>query len=424
MSVYRINSGSTHNLSDTEDFIRLVKALPEFVSLRWNTFFATDADIVVTRAPGRLDVMGGIADYSGSLVLQLPIAAAAHVALQANQLQALRIVSIPSEPTRQPRFFEMGLKEFLSAGVPISYYEARERFKADLSNHWAAYVAGSFLVLSREKGFQFTSGADILVKSSVPEGKGVSSSAALEVAAMQAIVAAFGLTISAQELALLCQKVENLVAGAPCGVMDQMTSACGEAGQLLELVCQPCDLKGNVRLPDDLELWGIDSGIRHSVGGSDYEIVRTAAFMGYRIIAEVAGLHVSSGEADGKVSIDDPRWSGYLANLTPEEFERDYSKKVPEHMSGRDFLNRYQGITDKVTLVRPDVEYPVSEATRHPIFEHARVFEFADILRNWKDMSQASRLGELMFESHESYSRCGLGSGGTDLLVALVRDSF
>src|SRR5437588_3773446 len=74
--------------------------------------------------------------------------------------------------------------------------------------------------------------------SAVPEGKGVSSSAALEVATMQALAAAYELNIAAEDLALLCQKVENLVVGAPCGVMDQMSVTCAEANRLLELLCQ------------------------------------------------------------------------------------------------------------------------------------------------------------------------------------------
>jgi L-arabinokinase len=61
--------------------------------------------------------------------------------------------------------------------------------------------------------------------------------------------------------------------------MDQMTSACGEAERLLAILCQPGELKGTVEIPDDLALWGIDSGIRHSIGGADYGTVRTAAFM-------------------------------------------------------------------------------------------------------------------------------------------------
>src|SRR2546425_2616198 len=65
----------------------------------------------------------------------------------------------------------------------------------------------------------------------------------------------------------------------------------------------------------------------------------------------------------------------------------------------------------------------VAAATRHPIYEHARVRSFAEILKDWRGVSQARSLGELMFQSHDSYSRCGLGSDGTDALVALVRES-
>jgi L-arabinokinase len=71
-------------------------------------------------------------------------------------------------------------------------------------------------------------------------------------------------------MALLCQKAENLVAGAPCGVMDQMTCMCGEKGALLALLCQPAELQPPVGIPEELALWGIDSGERHAVGGSDY----------------------------------------------------------------------------------------------------------------------------------------------------------
>ena len=60
---------------------------------------------------------------------------------------------------------------------------------------------------------------------------------------MQAVTAAFGIDVEPREVALLCQKAENLVAGAPCGVMDQMTSACGEADSLLALLCQPAELQ-------------------------------------------------------------------------------------------------------------------------------------------------------------------------------------
>jgi galactokinase len=145
--------------------------------------------------------------------------------------------------------------------------------------------------------------------------------------------------------------------------------------------------------------------------------------MGYRIIADLAGLTVRPGEQHGHVYIDDSKWKGYLANVSPEEFEREYAARLPELMSGREFLERYEGITDTVTSVDATTAYAVMPATHHPVYDHARATEFASILKNWHEFEQASALGELMFESHESYSACGLGSPGTDELVRLVKQS-
>jgi hypothetical protein len=66
-----------------------------------------------------------------------------------------------------------------------------------------------------------------------------------------------------------------------------MASALGEEGQLLALLCQPAEVQGCVNIPQSIQFWGIDSGIRHSVGGSDYSSVRVGAFMGLRIASEV-----------------------------------------------------------------------------------------------------------------------------------------
>ena len=352
--------------------------------------------IVESRAPGRIDLMGGIADYSGSLVLQWPIAAATNVQLQLQNGPLIQIYSHASEPDRRDRTFEISLSELAA----LDYESARAMFKAEPGRHWAAYVAGAFLVLMREKNCVFEKGAKISIRSDVPEGKGVSSSAALEVASMTAIAAAYDIDVSPVEVAFLSQKVENLIAGAPCGVMDQFTAACGERDRLLALLCQPGELQGTISLPEELTIWGIDSGIRHSVAGADYGIVRTAAFMGLRIINNYK----------------------YLANITPEEFENKFAAHLPARMSGEEFLRRYDGIADNVTTVNANQSYPVFAATRHPIYENARVNRFAEVLLNWSGIEQATILGQLMYESHESYSACGLGSEGTDDLVKLVRE--
>jgi L-arabinokinase len=416
--MFRITHGSTHGLHDIEAFVRGLNTLPEACRL-----FRQDAPITVARAPGRLDVMGGIADYSGSLVLQLPLTEAACVALQPADDRVIRIVSLGAEGNDRSPGFEMTLDDLAPNGNPLGYAAARRYFRRDPQTAWSAYVAGAFLVLMRELRAPLHRGARILIDSAVPEGKGVSSSAALEVASMQAVAAAFDLALEPRELAILCQKVENLIVGAPCGVMDQMTAACGEPDRLMALLCQPAELQGSVRIPDSLRVWGLDSGVRHAVSGSDYTSVRVGAFMGYRIVADLAGLSASPPGSDGVVDITDTRWNGYLANVPPSVFEQSYAARIPERMAGSDFLSRYGGSSDAVTRVDPGLEYAVRVPARHPIHEHFRVRSFARLLRPNGEQPDAGLLGELMYQSHASYSACGLGSEGTDLLVGLVRES-
>jgi L-arabinokinase len=273
-----------------------------------------------------------------------------------------------------------------------------------LAPKWVSYVAGVFLVLARERGMPLTSGARIVVASTVPEGKGVSSSAAIETASMQAVATAFGIAPEPLALALLCQKSENLVTGAPCGVMDQMTCVFGQEDALMALLCQPSDLQPAVPVPDDVEFWGLDSGERHAVGGSDYGAVRTGAFMGLRIVAERAGASVD-----------------YLANIAPLDFERELGRDLPEEISGDEFLTRYGATGDTVTAVEPGRRYRVRAPAAHPVYERERAERFRDLLRAAPAEDRRVRLGVLMYESHASYTACGLGSPGTDRLVELVR---
>jgi galactokinase len=315
----------------------------------------------------------------------------------------------------------MSLDDFERDGAPVDYDEARRFFQAGTTRHWAAYVAGAFLVLMRERGARFIEGARILLASNVAVGKGVSSSAAIEVAAMSAVAAAFSIELAPRDLGLLCQKVENAIVGAPCGVMDQMTAACGVEGELLSLLCQPAEIQETIALPDDLAVWGVESGEGHSVRGDDYGSVRTGAFMGYRIIADMAQLKVEV--ADDVVHVEDGIWNGYLANVTPVEFEGSYADHIPERISGARFLARYGGTTDEVTRVDPERTYAVLKPTAHAVYEHSRVRAFAHLLREPASARRNEQLGELMYESHASYSACGLGSAGTDLLVNLVRES-
>ena len=411
--MWRIEEAPRYDLPDAARFVETLD--------RQAGFFRRDLPVVVTRAPGRLDLMGGIADYSGSLVLQMPLAVATLVAAQLQEEPCITVRTLAAPGSQVESEVTIPLEILAPGGTAIDYADARAYFAADPQRHWAAYAAGALVVLGHEKGVAITRGLRLLIDSSVPAGKGVSSSAALEVAAMQAIRAVYELALQGRELALLCQRVENLVVGAPCGVMDQMTSACGEPDRLLALLCQPAELQAPVALPADLEVWGIDSGIRHAVTGADYGAVRVGAFMGYRIIADLAELPVTRG-SDDRVHIDDPQWHGYLANITPSVWETVYRDQAPSALDGATFLARYGDTTDPVTRVDPERTYAVRQPTAHPIYEHHRVQLFRALLETPSPgEAERSLLGELMYQSHASYGACGLGSSGTDRLVEQVR---
>src|SRR6476469_2267193 len=95
--MYRITHAATQNLADFAARIATLNALPRDPSALLHTFFDPGQELFGSRAPGRLDVMGGIADYSGSLMLELPIAEATLVALQRSDDLSVRIASITSD---------------------------------------------------------------------------------------------------------------------------------------------------------------------------------------------------------------------------------------------------------------------------------------------------------------------------------------
>ena len=118
---------------------------------------------------------------------------------------------------------------------------------------------------------------------------GVSSSAAIEVATLRALEDLSGLRLPGLALAHLAQKVENEFVGAPCGLMDQLTSAYGVPGALLPILCRPDLLEAPVRLPRGVVAVGWPSGVRHAVTASPYGTARTAAFMGKWIVEKISG---------------------------------------------------------------------------------------------------------------------------------------
>ena len=372
-------------------------------------------EVFIGTAPGRMDVMGGIADYSGSLLLQMPILQKTTVKL--TEIEALKL-QVSSKDGDKVLEFEITWDQIQSFENTLS----AQKYFSSTDFDWAAYPVGCFILLNLKKLIQ-PKGFKVEISSEVPLGKGVSSSAALEVATLKAIESAYELSFEGTELPTLAQKVENDIVGAPCGLMDQLASYFGRNGFLTPIKCQPDVVYDSIQIPDEVRFIGLDSGVRHSVGGASYGDVRAAAFMGYSIIAQKLGASIE----DLQVAKATKDWSnipfkGFLGNVSVHEFESEFASLLPKEISGFDFLSKYKLSIDDATAIKDEVVYNVFNATKHPIYENYRVERFKELLEN-KSEGYLQEMGQLMFQSNESYNDCHLGSDATNELVDLVQDA-
>lgn len=407
--------------------------LPDIIqfseTIRANTgaekIFQPGKMIFISRAPGRLDLMGGNDDYTGGLVFETTIREATRVAAQARDDTRVRLFNPQMREQNWDELVEFSLGDLTRGAAMRPLADVRAFVNADPKRQWIAYVLGALYLLKKEFPAQVTRGASIFLESDVPLGKGVSSSAALEVAALKAIAATYNLRIEGTQLALWTQWVENAIAESASGVMDQITVVLGDQDHFVPLLCQPCQPESLVRLPAPMRIWGLDSGVRHSVAGIEYEAARAATFMGYALICAWEKLPTRYNDTSALPRYTEPRWNGYLANLDLATYRARYENRLPEQIRGADFSAKYPVHLDPFTPVRPEIVYPVRACTRYAVEENQRVHLFVELLTNKREPltpRTLTLLGELMYQAHQGYTECGLGSESTDLIVNLVRE--
>ncbi|MET7640315.1 galactokinase [Streptomyces sp. NPDC005438] len=250
--------------------------------------FDTDPD-GVWAAPGRVNLIGEHTDYNDGFVLPLALPHSCLVAARRRDDGVLRLHSgdRPEEPVR------------------VAVADLRPGDNRDLG--WAAYPAGVAWAL-REAGLP-VGGADVHVRSTVPTGAGLSSSAALEVSTGLALCDLYGVEVEPQRLALVCQRAENAFVGVPCGIMDQTASACCTAGHALFLDTR--DL-GKRRVPLELEREGlrllvVDTRVRHDLADGAYAARRAGCERAAALLGVPALRDVGFEELDAALGrLDDP----------------------------------------------------------------------------------------------------------------------
>jgi galactokinase len=278
------------------------------------------------RAPGRINLIGEHTDYNDGFVMPAAINFYCWVAICAAKG---RTVEVYSGNLNESRTFDLDRPHSLG--------------------DWSDYVQGVALMLQRS-GHQLQ-GAKMLISSEVPIGSGLSSSAALEIAAGLALIAGEDAHDDRNELALACQRAENEFVGARCGIMDQFVACNGKSGRLLMLDCRSLEHR-LLRIPEDVRLVICNTMVRHAIAVGEYNVRRSQCEEGIRLLSR-ARLGISA-----------------LRDVTLPDLEQFGNSLPPE----------------------------ILKRCRHVVSENQRVVTAATALEE-RDLE---KFGELMAASHES----------------------
>jgi len=206
------------------------------------------AELIVSYAPGRVNLIGEHTDYNEGFVLPCAIDFGTGVALRPRPDRSVRVRST-SFPDRALRF------------------ELDQPLHRDPAEPWGDYVKGVYERLIAH-GHQLE-GAELLISGDVPQGAGLSSSASLQVALAKALAAQHHIELGPTELALLAQEAENEFVGCQCGVMDQLAASASEEGSATLIDCRDLALSP-VTLPEELGVLIVDSKVKRGLVESAY----------------------------------------------------------------------------------------------------------------------------------------------------------
>jgi galactokinase len=215
---------------------------------------------VVSRAPGRVNLIGEHTDYNDGFVMPAALDFATLVAGAPREDRTIRVYSLFMDQTRE---FD------LDKPAPSGRHD------------WSDYVFG--VAAKLEESGRRLAGADLVVWSDVPLGAGLSSSAAIEVSVAHALIAAAGLPFEPVAAAKICQRAENEFVGMRCGIMDQYVAACGVAGNALLIDCRSLEARP-VPIARNLRLVIANSNVRHQHAGGEYNDRRAACEEGVRLL--------------------------------------------------------------------------------------------------------------------------------------------
>ncbi len=221
---------------------------------RFHELYGKDARPQLFFAPGRVNLIGEHTDHEGGHVFPCAIAFGIWALAAVRPGKTMRLCSL--------NFEEKGVMQAPTHGL-----------ENDSALGWANYPLGVIRILE-DHGCALPAGLDLLFWGNLPEGAGLSSSAAIEVLTARVANDLFSLGLDGVKLAVLSQEAENKFIGVQCGIMDQFTVSMGKKDHAILLDCAKLDYRYAPLPLKDYRIVIANSNVPHSLASSEYNLRR------------------------------------------------------------------------------------------------------------------------------------------------------
>jgi galactokinase len=308
---------------------------------------------VTAEAFGRVNLIGEHTDYNDGFVLPTSIPQSTAVALAARSDRLARVWSADLSVGRAPETFTVG-------------GEAPGR-------GWLDYVQG--VVRALAGAGVSVGGFDLAIRSTVPLGSGLSSSAALEVAVIRGLRALFHADVDDVTVARLGQRAENDFVGAPVGIMDQMASSLAQPGIALFIDTRTLAYE-QVHLPAKTELLVVNSGVAHNHAAGDYRTRRAECERAAELLGVAALRDVGVDGLDRVNALPDPLSRRARHVVTENQRVLDAvaaARRGDAETLGRLFSASHVSQRDDFAVSVPEVDLLVELAEAEPAVYGARL---------------------------------------------------
>ena len=354
-------------------------------------------------APGVFDFLGGIASQAGCLALQSQTQSKTTILATEGSDSSLCVTSAEFGRFETPID---SFKELIKTGA--SHQQFTDWLEECESPRWSRNALACLALFSTRFQWLPESGLSLAINTDIPANQGIGRAVSIQVATLRALEKLTHHYFADQGLALLAQEASEKILGRACPSFVPAASAYGKPGCLSPLHEGEINPRPPIELPKGVTIVGTPCQLENSEMPSRRNIALSAIGIGKALAQNPANQDVD-----------------YLTSLSLSQYIQSIEETLPISIDGKSFGESFTRREASSIDIKDDTQYPVQQAFGYAVAENYRSGLASHILTNLAHNSKrrtVALLGELMLQSHASYSRLGLSDSKVDELIDKIRD--